>query len=39
MIYSKEKYVEPVKLKLKTVHNFLLDETYKPKSQIKWETM
>ena len=35
MIYSKE----PDKLKLKTVHNFLLDETYKPKSQIKWETM
>ena len=39
MIYSKEKYVEPDKIKLKTVHNLFLDETYKPKSQIKWETM
>ena len=38
-IYLNGKYIEPHKLKLKILHNFLLDETYKPKSEIKWETL
>ena len=38
-IYMNGKYVEPDKLKLKFLHNFLLDGTYQPKCQIKWNTL
>ena len=38
-IYSNEEQIEPDKLKQKYIHKFLLDETYNPKSQIKWEIM
>ena len=31
MIYSKSKYVEPNKLKLRILHSYFLNETYKPK--------
>ena len=34
-IYSKSKYVEPDKLKLRILHSYFLDETYKPKYQTK----
>ena len=39
MIYSKSKYVEPDKLKLRILQSYFLDETYKPKYQIKWNTI
>ena len=39
LIYSHGKYIQPNKLKQKTVHKFLLDESFMPKSQIKWETI
>ena len=39
MIYLKSKYVEPDKLKLRILHSLLLDETYKPKFQTKWNTL
>lgn len=38
-IYCNEKYIEPKKLKLKNVQNLLLDTTYKPKCQTKWESI
>ena len=38
MIYSKSKYVEPDKLKLRILQSYFLDETYKPKYKIKWNT-
>ena len=33
------KYVEPEKLKIRILHNFLLDDTYIPKCQTKWNTL
>ncbi|MCG8113316.1 MAG: zinc-binding domain-containing protein, partial [Candidatus Thiodiazotropha taylori] len=36
-LYYKEKYIEPNKIKLKQIQHFLLDKTYKPKCQAKWE--
>ena len=38
-IYLNGKYVEPDKLKLKALQNFLLDDNYIPKCQIKWNTL
>ena len=40
MIYSKSKYVEPDKLKLRILHSYLLaDYIFKLKSQTKWNTI
>ena len=37
-IHCDEKYIDPTKLKLKDIQSLLLDKTFKPKCQVKWET-
>ena len=38
-LYANGKYLEPNKFKLKLIHNHLMDETYKPKCEAKWEAL